>query len=61
MAEKVLVLLGSTKGAFVMEADARRRGWKLRGPFCEGWPINHVVADPASGAIYAPLAGSATT
>ena len=53
MAEKVLVLLGTTKGAFVMEADARRRGWKLRGPFCEGWPINHVVADPASGAIYA--------
>ena len=25
----------------------------MRGPFCETWPINHVVGDPATGAIYA--------
>ena len=31
----------------------RDRDWELRGPFCEAWPINHVVADPASGTIYA--------
>ena len=53
MARQVLVLLGTKKGAFILESDAARRDWSLRGPFCEAWPINHVIADPASGAIYA--------
>jgi len=53
MAQKVLVLVGTRKGAFIIEGDARRSSWELRGPFCEAWPINHVVADPATGAIYA--------
>ena len=52
MAEKVLVLLGTKKGAFIAESDASRRSWKLRGPFCETWPINHVVADHATGTIW---------
>ena len=30
-----------------------RRQWTLRGPFCETWPMNHVVADPLTGTIYA--------
>jgi photosystem II stability/assembly factor-like uncharacterized protein len=53
MAVKVLILLGTTKGAFILEGVSARRCWDLRGPFCDGWPINHVIADPASGAIYA--------
>ncbi|MGK9232545.1 exo-alpha-sialidase [Inquilinus limosus] len=52
MAERVLVLVGTKKGAFIAESDPARRSWRLRGPFCETWPINHVVADPATGAIY---------
>jgi len=52
MAEKVLVLLGTKKGAFIAESDAARRDWKLRGPFCETWPMNHVVADPKTGTIW---------
>jgi photosystem II stability/assembly factor-like uncharacterized protein len=52
MAERILVLLGTKKGAFVLESDAARRAWDLRGPFCETWPMNHVVADPASGTIW---------
>ncbi len=52
MATKVLVLLGTKKGAFVLESDAARRRWALRGPFCETWPMNHVVGDPATGTIY---------
>jgi hypothetical protein len=52
MAKKVLVLLGTKKGAFILESDAQRRSWALRGPFCETWPMNHIVADPATGAIY---------
>ncbi|MGO9543870.1 MAG: WD40/YVTN/BNR-like repeat-containing protein [Rhodomicrobium sp.] len=53
MAEKVLLLVGTKKGAFILESDAARRSWDLRGPFCEAWPINHVVADQQTGEIYA--------
>ncbi len=53
MASKVLLLLGTRKGVFVMESDAERRSWRRRGPYCEHWPINHVVADAATGVIYA--------
>jgi len=53
MMTKVLILLGTKKGAFILESDAARRAWALRGPFCETWPLNHVVAEPASGAIFA--------
>jgi photosystem II stability/assembly factor-like uncharacterized protein len=52
MATKVLVLLGTRKGAFVLEGDAERHAWQLRGPYCETWPINHVIADRATGTIY---------
>ena len=53
MSTHVLVLLGTKKGAFILQSDADRQSWSLRGPFCETWPINHVIADPASGTIYA--------
>ena len=53
MTKRVLLLLGTKKGAFILDGDASRRGWSLRGPFCEAWPINHVVGDPAAGVIYA--------
>lgn len=52
MAQKILVLLGTRKGAFIAESDATRSNWTLRGPFCETWPMNHVIADPATGTIY---------
>lgn len=50
---KVLILLGTKKGAFIVESDADRRSWEISGPFCEAWPINHVVSDPASNTIFA--------
>ena len=53
MAEKVLVLIGTKKGAFLLESDKARRSWSLRGPFCDTWPINHIAADPETGIIYA--------
>ncbi|MGF1621815.1 MAG: WD40/YVTN/BNR-like repeat-containing protein [Rhodomicrobiaceae bacterium] len=53
MARKVLILLGTKKGAFIIEGGEDRQSWQLRGPFCAAWPITHVVGDPASGAIYA--------
>lgn len=53
MSERLLLLIGTKKGAFIAEGDTARRRWALRGPFCEAWPINHVVGDPRTGAIYA--------
>ena len=52
MAQKVLILVGTKKGAFVLESDGRRLAWRLRGPFCETWPMNHVIADPAAATLY---------
>jgi photosystem II stability/assembly factor-like uncharacterized protein len=51
-----VLLVGTRKGCFVLESDADRRDWKVRGPFCEGWPIYHAIHDPASGALYAAAA-----
>ena len=53
MPTRVLVLAGTRKGAFILESDAHRAAWSVRGPFCDAWPINHVIADPATGTIYA--------
>jgi photosystem II stability/assembly factor-like uncharacterized protein len=53
MTKRVLVLLGTRKGAFILESEADRRSWHLRGPYCATWPMNHVIADPATGTIYA--------
>jgi photosystem II stability/assembly factor-like uncharacterized protein len=52
MTKKVLVLIGTKKGVFIAESDAGRGSWELRGPYCETWPMNHVVADPDTGTIY---------
>ncbi len=47
------VLVGTTKGAFLVGGSADRDGWTVSGPFCDGWPINHVVGDAATGTIWA--------
>ncbi len=49
----VTVLVGTTKGAFLIDGGTDRTGWHVRGPFCKGWPINHVVGDAESGTIWA--------
>ncbi len=53
MTAHVLVLLGTRKGAFILEGNADRTSWQLRGPFCETWPIFHMVHDAATNTIYA--------
>ncbi|WP_366553990.1 WD40/YVTN/BNR-like repeat-containing protein [Aquibaculum sediminis] len=53
MATKVLILLGTKKGVFILESEDARRSWQLRGPYCETWPVYHVVADAGSRTLYA--------
>ena len=57
MTRRVLLLVGTRKGAFIAESDAARTTWTLRGPLCEGWPVHDMSVDPTSGAVYA-AAGS---
>lgn len=47
------VLIGTTKGAFVISDGKDRSGWQVAGPFCDGWSINHVIGDPDTGKIWA--------
>jgi len=49
----VTVLVGTTKGAFLVSGGEDRSGWTVSGPFCDGWPINHVIGDPDTGTIWA--------
>jgi photosystem II stability/assembly factor-like uncharacterized protein len=53
---RTLLLIGTRKGCFLLESDAGRSDWAVRGPFCEGWPIYHAVYDAESGDIYAAAA-----
>ncbi|MDR3496520.1 MAG: exo-alpha-sialidase [Ancalomicrobiaceae bacterium] len=50
---KVILLIGTNKGVFLAESTPERRTWSLRGPYCDHWPIHHVIADAATGTIYA--------
>ncbi|MFZ5816067.1 MAG: WD40/YVTN/BNR-like repeat-containing protein [Bacillota bacterium] len=50
---RVLVMVGTRKGAFLLESDESRTRWSVTGPHCQHWPLRHVNYDPATGAIYA--------
>ncbi len=50
-----VVIVGTRKGCFVLESDDRR-DWRLRGPFCEGWPVYHAIYDRDAGTILAAAA-----
>lgn len=52
-ADSLCILIGTTKGVFLVDGDGERRSWKVRGPFCDGWPINHVIGDPDTGMLWA--------
>ena len=49
----VAILVGTTKGAFLISGGSDRESWTVKGPFCNGWPINHIVGDPATGLLWA--------
>ena len=51
------LLVGTTKGAFLLTSDAARAVWDVSGPHCEGWAINHMASDPDTGALWAAGGG----
>ena len=44
---KVRVLVGTRKGAFILESDGKRQNWSVSGPFFAGWEVYHMKASPA--------------
>lgn len=54
------LLVGTTKGAFILDGAGDRTRWTVRGPYCDGWPINHVIGDAASGTLWAGGGGDWT-
>jgi len=44
---RVRVLVGTRKGAFVLDADGQRKTWNVSGPHFGGWEIYHVKGSPA--------------
>lgn len=43
----VRVLVGTRKGAFVLESDEARKKWDVSGPHFGGWEIYHMKGSPA--------------
>ena len=39
---RVRVLVGTRKGAFILNADGTRKNWEVSGPFFAGWEIYHL-------------------
>src|SRR5438094_3207186 len=51
---KVRVLVGTRKGAFILTSDGARKRWKVSGPHFAGWEIYHMKGSPVnSDRIYA--------
>jgi photosystem II stability/assembly factor-like uncharacterized protein len=44
---KVRVLVGTRKGAFILESDGKRQRWDVSGPHFGGWEIFHLKGSPA--------------
>jgi photosystem II stability/assembly factor-like uncharacterized protein len=44
---KVRVLVGTHKGAFILESDGKRENWKVSEPHFAGWELYHLKGSPA--------------
>jgi hypothetical protein len=42
----VRLLVGTRKGAFVLNSDGKRQKWDVAGPFFAGWEIYHMKGSP---------------
>jgi len=43
---RVRVLVGTRKGAFILEADGQRQNWTVTGPHFAGWEMYHLKGSP---------------
>jgi hypothetical protein len=50
---RTLLLVGTRKGAFILDGGRDRTVWSVSEPLCEGWPIHDLQWDDSTGSIYA--------
>lgn len=50
MASRVVLLVGTTKGAFFFHSDSSRRDWRMTGPHLSGWEVYSLHGDSRRGA-----------
>jgi photosystem II stability/assembly factor-like uncharacterized protein len=43
---KVRVLVGTRKGAFILTSDGKREKWEVSGPLFTGWEVYHLKGSP---------------
>jgi photosystem II stability/assembly factor-like uncharacterized protein len=43
---RVRILVGTRKGAFVLESDGARKTWSVSGPHFAGWEVYHLKGSP---------------
>ncbi len=44
----VRVLVGTSKGAFILTSDVRREDWDISEPYFAGWEIYHINGSPVN-------------
>ncbi|MEW6045462.1 MAG: exo-alpha-sialidase [Bacillota bacterium] len=45
---RLRLLVGTSKGGFILTSDAARKQWEIQGPLFEGWEVYHLQASPSS-------------
>jgi hypothetical protein len=50
---EVVVLVGTTKGAFFFHSDERRQDWRVTGPHMGGWEVYSLLGEPSGSRIFA--------
>jgi hypothetical protein len=60
---RVLILVGTRKGAFVLGSDESRKGWSVSGPQLGGMEVFHLTQDLRDGgglwaAVNSPIWGA---
>ncbi len=46
---RVLVMVGTVKGAFFLSSDEARRDWQVEGPLLKGWEVSSLALDRRGG------------
>ncbi len=56
---RIRVLVGTRKGAFIMDSDGKRNAWRVSGPHFAGWEIYHLKGSPVDpNRVYASQSSS---
>jgi photosystem II stability/assembly factor-like uncharacterized protein len=53
--EKVVLMVGTKKGAFILSSNDGRRNWKASGPHFKGTPVFHLNYDKRNGTVFAAV------